>query len=131
MEVRNTLGHGQLESIYQEALAIELAHMSIPCACEQELPVFYKGHVLDKTFRLDMLVANDIIVELKSVAHLKAEHRHQLCNYLRLTHKPIGLLINFGRGALIGERWVYDEETAECFIVDKAMQPIEESMDVF
>ena len=125
LEVYNTLGHGLLESVYQEALSIELSEMEISCACEIELPVFYKGQMLSKKFRLDMLVENDIIVELKSVAHLGAEHRHQLCNYLRLTQKPVGLLINFGGNTLIGERWIFDKETNDCFIVDKNMTPIE------
>lgn len=67
-EVRNTLGKGLLESIYQEALAIELAELGIPYVLEQEVPVFYKKRPLKKKFRLDMLVADDIVVELKSVA---------------------------------------------------------------
>ncbi len=125
MEVRNTLGKGLLESVYQEALAIELAELGIPCVLEQEVPVFYKNYQLDKKFRLDMVVADDIVVELKSVAHLGAEHRHQLCNYLRLTKKTIGLLINFGGNTLLGERWIYDEENDECLIVDKNMKPID------
>lgn len=125
MEVRNTLGKGLLESVYQEALAIELAELGIPCVLEQEVPVFYKNYQLDKKFRLDMVVADNIVVELKSVAHLGAEHRHQLCNYLRLTKKPIGLLINFGGNILLGERWIYDEENDECLIVDKNMKPID------
>lgn len=125
MEVRNTLGKGLLESVYQEALAIELAGLGIPCVLEQEVPVFYKNYQLDKKFRLDMVVADNIVVELKSVAHLGAEHRHQLCNYLRLTKKPIGLLINFGGNTLLGERWIYDEENDECLIVDKNMKPID------
>lgn len=125
MEVRNTLGKGLLESVYQEALAIELAELGIPCVLEQEVPVFYKNYQLDKKFRLDMVVADNIVVELKSVAHLGAEHRHQLCNYLRLTKKPIGLLINFGGNILLGERWIYDEENDDCFIVDKNMNPID------
>ncbi len=125
MEVRNTLGKGLLESVYQEALAIELAELGIPCVLEQEVPVFYKNYQLDKKFRLDMVVADDIVVELKSVAHLGAEHRHQLCNYLHLTKKTIGLLINFGGNTLLGERWIYDEENDECLIVDKNMKPID------
>ena len=103
----------------------ELSDKKISCICEQKLPIFYKGKMLSKKFRLDMLVENDIIVELKSVAHLGAEHRHQLCNYLRLTQKPVGLLINFGGNTLIGERWIFDKETNDCFIVDKNMTPIE------
>ena len=72
------------------------------------------------------IVAGDIIVELKSVTHLSSVHRAQLCNYLRLTRKPIGLLINFGEESLIGERWAFDEYTNECYIVDRNMEPLSE-----
>ena len=80
---------------------------------------------MEKKYRMDIVV-DDIIVELKSVTSLVAAHRAQLCNYLRLTRKPIGLLINFGEDNLIGERWAYDEETNECFIVDRYMHPIDD-----
>lgn len=70
------------------------------------------------------IVAGDVIVELKSVAKLTAAHRAQLCNYLRLTRKPVGLLINFGEPDLIGERWVLNPDTNICSLVDKNMQPI-------
>ena len=75
---------------------------------------------------MDILV-DDIIVELKSVTSLVPAHRAQLCNYLRLTHKPIGLLINFGEESLIGERWAYDAETNDCFIVDRNMNRIDDA----
>lgn len=81
---------------------------------------------MDKKYRMDMVVDN-IIVELKSVTNLVAAHRAQLCNYLRLTRKPLGLLINFGEESLIGERWAYDADTNECFIVDRNMEPIDEA----
>lgn len=73
------------------------------------------------------LMVDDIIVELKSVTRLVSIHRAQLCNYLRLTRKPLGLLINFGEENLIGERWAYDEKTNECFIVDRNMEPISDA----
>ena len=85
-----------------------------------------KDYDVDKKYKMD-IVAGDIIVELKSVTHLSSVHRAQLCNYLRLTRKPIGLLINFGEESLIGERWAYDEETNECFIVDRNMEPISDA----
>ena len=72
------------------------------------------------------IVVDDIIVELKSVSELAPAHRAQLCNYLRLTRKPLGLLINFGEKNLIGERWAYDDDSNECFIVDRNMVPIDE-----
>lgn len=124
MEVYKNLGHGLLESIYQEAMALELQEKDILCALEKEVPVFYKEQKLKKSFRLDMLVDDEVIVELKSVSKLGAEHRIQLCNYLRLTNKPIGLLINFGANPMIGERWVYDREYNDCYLVDKDMKPI-------
>ena len=70
------------------------------------------------------IVVGDIIIELKSVTSITPVHRAQLCNYLRLTRKPLGLLINFGEESLIGERWAYDEDTNECIIVDRKMEPI-------
>ena len=70
------------------------------------------------------LVVGDVIIEIKSVPAILSEHRAQLCNYLRLTRKPIGLLINFGERSLVGERWMYDEETNDCYLVDKNMNPV-------
>ena len=82
--------------------------------------------MLDKKYKMDIVVDN-IIVELKSVTKLSPAHRAQLCNYLRLTRKPLGLLINFGEESLVGERWAYDADTNECFIVDRNMEPISEA----
>ena len=90
---------------------------------EQELKIYYKQHLLEKTYRMDMVVG-DVIVELKSVSELVAGHRAQLCNYLRLTRKPIGILINFGEECLVGERWAYDITTNHCFVVDRNMRPV-------
>jgi hypothetical protein len=75
---------------------------------------------------MDIMV-DDIIIELKSVTSLAPAHRAQLCNYLRLARKPLGLLINFGEESLIGERWAYDVDTNKCFIVDRNMEPISDA----
>lgn len=123
MTVHSELGWGLLEAVYQEALHVELLDRGIDNEREQEVLVYYKAHLLDKKYKMDIVVG-DVIVELKSVTHLSSAHRAQLCNYLRLTRKPIGLLINFGEESLIGERWAYDENTNECFIVDRDMEPI-------
>ena len=123
MTVHGELNWGLLEPVYQEALHLELLDRGIDNLREQEVPVYYKQHLLDKKYKMDIVVG-DIIVELKSVSNLAPAHRAQLCNYLRLTRKPIGLLINFGEESLIGERWVYDADTNECFIVDRNMMPI-------
>lgn len=121
MEVHHELGFGLLEPIYQEALQVELNNMNIPNEREQEIPIRYKNHILEKKYKVDFLVG-DIVIELKSVEHLTSDHRAQLCNYLRLTKKPIGLLINFGEKSLVGERWVYDPQTNICNLVNKDMQ---------
>ncbi|MBR1834710.1 MAG: GxxExxY protein [Bacteroidales bacterium] len=126
MNVHSEMGWGLLEPVYQEALHLELIDRGIANERELEIPVYYKKHLLDKKYRMD-LVVDDIIVELKSVTRLVPAHRAQLCNYLRLTRKPLGLLINFGEVNLIGERWAYEEKTNECFIVDRNMQPISDT----
>lgn len=123
MMVHSEMGWGLLEPVYQEALHLELLDRGIVNERELEIPVYYKNHLLDKKYKMDIVV-DDIIVELKSVTKLVSAHRAQLCNYLRLTRKPLGLLINFGEESLIGERWAYDEETNECFIVDRNMEPL-------
>lgn len=124
MTVHSELGYGLLEPVYQEALHLELLDRGIANDREIEIPIYYKKHLLEKKYRMDIVV-DDIIVELKSVTGLVSAHRAQLCNYLRLTRKPIGLLINFGEESLVGERWAYDQSTNECFLVDKNMEPVE------
>ena len=80
---------------------------------------------MDKFYQMDIVV-DDVIVELKSVEELQSAHRAQLFNYLRLTHKPLGLLVNFGQSKLQGERYGYDEKTNECILLDKNMEPVYE-----
>ena len=120
MTVHNELNWGLLESLYNEALHIELLEREIDNEVEKLLPCDYKGIRLEKFFKTD-LVVDDVIVELKSVKELLPAHRAQLFNYLRLTKMPIGLLINFGQPTLQGERYAYIEETNECILLDKDM----------
>ena len=70
------------------------------------------------------IVVGDVVVELKSVDELNSAHRAQLFNYLRLTRKPMGLLINFGQPSLQGERYGYNVETNECILLSKNMEPV-------
>lgn len=126
MAVHSELNWGLLELVYQEALHLELLDRGIENVREKEIEVFYKKHKLEKKYKMDIVV-DDVIVELKSVTKLIPAHRAQLCNYLRLTRKPLGLLINSGEESLIGERWAYDADTNECFIVDRNMEPISEA----
>ena len=123
MNVHDELSWGLLEPIYNEALHLELLDNNIANEREKHLPCYYKHHQLEKFYQMD-LVVGDVVVELKSVEELNSAHRAQLFNYLRLTHKPIGLLINFGQPSLQGERYGYDEETNECILLNKNMRPV-------
>ena len=125
-DVHNELGSGLLEPIYNEALHLELLDRGIDNVREQQLPCFYKHHRLEKYYQMDIVVG-DIIVELKSVNELIPAHRSQLFNYLRLTRKPIGLLINFGEPKLNGERYAFFEDTNSCILLNKDMLPYYES----
>ena len=122
MEVHSELNWGLLEPVYNEALHLELLDRGIDNEREKQLPCYYKQHKLEKFYQMDIVVG-DVVVELKSVDELNSAHRAQLFNYLRLTKKPIGLLINFGQSSLQGERYGYDEETNECILLDKNMRP--------
>jgi GxxExxY protein len=94
LEVHRTLGPGLLESVYEEALCIELRLRSISFVRQALVPVRYKGYTAGD-MRLDLLVDDAIIVELKAVDELAQIHSAQLLSYLRLTGYKLGLLINF------------------------------------
>ena len=130
MEVHSQLRFGLLEAVYEESLWLELADRGIAAQRQQEIEIYYKRHLLEKRYKMD-LVIGDIVVELKSSGRICSAHRAQLCNYLRLTHKPVGVLINFGTPTLQGERWLYDSETNECILVDKNLNPVFSDEDLF
>ena len=94
--VHRELGPGLLESVYQSCLAIELKAMKMAVQKEVPTPVIYRNQKIQEDgFRIDLLVENIIIVELKSVEKILNLHKKQLLTYLRLSNKPLGLLINF------------------------------------
>lgn len=95
IEVHRVLGPGLLESAYKQCLAHELGCNGIACVSEHPLPVDYKGVRLDCGYRVDLLVENGLIVELKSVEHVLPIHEAQLLTYMRLAGISTGLLINF------------------------------------
>lgn len=95
-EVYNEMGNGFLENVYQECLERELELRNIAFERKPELSVIYKDNPISKKYVPDLLVFEDIIVELKSVRKLAPEHEAQLLNYLKITKKPVGYLINFG-----------------------------------
>ncbi len=94
-EVYNTLGPGLLESVYQKALSIELKVRGLNVQTEVILPVFYKGIDLNLNLRMDIVVNDKVIIELKSVETLLPIHYKQLQTYLSLTKKQLGILVNF------------------------------------
>ena len=95
IEVHRALGPGLLESAYVQCLSYELRLRNLSFRLEVPLPVRYKGLRLDCGYRIDMLVADTVVVEVKAVEHLAPVHQAQLLTYLRLGGWQIGLLINF------------------------------------
>src|SRR5689334_23099787 len=93
--VAKELGPGFLESVYTAALVYELKSAGLTVKSELELPVPYKDTILELGFRLDILVEDQVILEVKSVEALNNIHKKQLLNYLKLTRLKVGFLINF------------------------------------
>ena len=100
IEVHRHLGPGLLESIYEVCLCHELAKAGIHHARQVHLPVLYKGLAFDEGFRIDVLVEDRLVIELKTVERLLPVHDAQLLTYLRLSDCPVGLLINFNVAVL-------------------------------
>jgi len=95
IEVHKILGPGLLESAYEECLCHEFGLRAMPYERQKELPIEYKGVTLDCGYRLDVVVAKMLILELKACERLEPIHEAQLLTYLKLTGIKIGLLINF------------------------------------
>ncbi len=95
IEVHRTLGPGLLESVYEVAICEELRSRGIPFERQTRIPIRYRGLVLDPGLRLDLLIGDALVLELKSVDRINELHEAQLLTYLRLAHKRVGLLINF------------------------------------
>ncbi|MGB8062290.1 MAG: GxxExxY protein [Candidatus Sulfotelmatobacter sp.] len=95
MKVHSLLGPGLLESAYQACLAHEVRARGLEAATQVGLPVVYEGHKLELGYRMDLVVENRVIVEVKSVEALHPIHHAQLLSYLRLSGIAVGLLINF------------------------------------
>ena len=100
MEVHSTLGSGFLESVYQEALALEFDVRGIPYVKEEKLEIYYKDKTLSQYFIADFICYDKIIVELKAVKILDKIHTAQVINYLNATDLELGLLVNFSESSL-------------------------------
>jgi hypothetical protein len=106
MAVHNELGSGMREIVYGDALEIEFKLRGIPFQREQTFNVVYKGVELQHKFKCDFVCFKNIIVELKAEKGLTDIDRSQIINYLKITKYPLGILINFGEGSLVYERYI-------------------------
>jgi GxxExxY protein len=123
LEVYNALGNGFLESVYEEALMIELQLRKIPFAHQVDLPIDYKGTPLTKVFCAEMIAYGHIILELKAIHQLGRNEEAQLLNYLKASHRQLGLLINFGSSdKLEWKRMVLTQTSRQKRITDQTTQ---------
>jgi GxxExxY protein len=111
MDVHRTLGNGFLESVYQEALEIELTARHIPFVAQHPIEINFKNKILTKCFIADLLCYNEIIIELKAVSDITSVHEAQLINYLKATKKELGIIINFGTDSLEYKRYLNTNKT--------------------
>ena len=112
MEVHKTLGSGFLESVYQEALCIELDNNKIAFKKEVPLKIKYKNTALSKEYYADIICEDDIILELKAVSSITKEHIAQTLHYLKTTNKELGLILNFGASSLEYKRIINTKKEA-------------------
>lgn len=100
VKIHQALGPGLLESVYQRILAYELRKAGLKVETEVPIPVEWDGHVIDESFRADLIVNGKVLVELKSVEQTTPLHRKQTLTYIKLAKLEVGLLINFGSALL-------------------------------
>ncbi len=99
-EVHTELGPGLMESVYETCLIKELRNAGFTVEQQKKLPVIYKGELLNKTYKVDLIVNDLVLLELKSVENILKVHRAQLVSYLKLSGLKLGLLINFNESSL-------------------------------
>jgi iron complex transport system substrate-binding protein len=100
IRLHRELGPGLLETVYETVLAAQLVRMGYAVARQRPIDIEFDGLRFEAAFRIDLLVEERLLVEVKSVEQLHASHAKQLLTYLRLTKQPVGLLINFGGATL-------------------------------
>ncbi len=105
MDVHRTLGMGFLESVYQEAMEIELAKRNIPFVPQKKIQIQYKDVILNQYYVADLFCYDKIIVELKAVSTILPEHEAQIINYIHATGIKLGMLLNFGEESLYFKRF--------------------------
>jgi len=113
MEVHGDKGCGFAEPVFQECMELELADRAIPAVPQQEMPIFYKGRKLKKTYIADFIAYGKIIVELKAIDKLTSREEAQVINYLKAFGLELGVLINSGAPSLEWKRIVLTKRGAE------------------
>ena len=113
MEVHRENGFGFSEPVYQECLEIELASRNIPFVPQKEMPIFYKGKQIKKTYIADLIAYGKIVVELKALDKLTSREEAQVINYLKVSKLEVGVLINFGAPSLEWKRIVLTNRAIE------------------
>lgn len=115
MKVYNKYHPGLLESAYEAALEYLLKRKGYKVERQKFLPIFWDDVQLEQTYRMDLVVDDNIIIELKAVTFADTEHRKQLWNYMNLTHMEYGMLINFGNDQRLFSEWYkrYPDGTIE------------------
>lgn len=108
MRVHRKYHGGLLESAYEAALKYVLEQKGYKVERQVFLPIYWDDVQLDQTYRMDLVINDDIIVELKAINHVDTQHRRQLWNYMNLTHLPYGMLINFSPDGLYSEWYKRD-----------------------
>ena len=104
MAIHSSLGSGFLEAVYTEVLAKEFLKNNVAFEREKKLAIYFNGEKLNKTYRADFICFDEIIVEVKSSSFIHENFERQLHNYLKATHKKLGILVNFGEKSLTYKR---------------------------
>ena len=113
MKVHRKYHPGLLESAYEAAMKYLLELQNYKVERQVYLPIYWDNVLLDQSYRMDLVVNDNIILELKAINYVDKEHRHQLWNYMHLTHMQYGMLINFGTSSLFSEWFERDPKTGE------------------
>ena len=113
MEVHRENGCGFSEPVFQECIKLELEARKIPFVTQKEMPIFYKGTKLKKTYLADLVLYDKIIVELKALDKLTTREEAQVINYLKVSRRELGVLINFGAPSLEWKRIVLTNHPVE------------------
>ena len=106
IQVHKKLGNGFTKEVYQEALVKELEKEAIPFEQQKKLTIYYDGKPLNKYYIAAIICYDSILIEITAMNFLTANLKYQVINYLKSTHKEIGLLINFGEGSLKWKRFI-------------------------